>query len=462
MTLVKRYAVATTMNSLPVTRDLPVVWKGNEITFYTADNGERFISKGYKLNDAVYSIVSTNSEKAGQVRLYHTKVKYGERKTMFEYTEIQKGGLTLRKLIELQKMQKAMASDRVVDSPMQKLLNKPSRYQTQSEWIEQLFALRELQGEGNIKKFRGLDGGKPIEMLIIPKPHLNIIGNPSDPWDIIAFQFVLNGSMYRWEKEDVLMWKYSNPCGLSTTFEHMRGMAPLVSAEVLLQSMNEGDVRIATSNANSGASGFAFRKDAKGEPGPDQKREMRGQFNDIVNNNEMANKTAILSGEWGYYNIGYSVEAQKLLEQYGYGFKRMCRVFKTPAQIFDEGTGTWDNQKQAFKRWIFAKIAPNMYHLRGLLSESLIPDFGLDPETNLIDCDIMSLPEMSEDLGQLAGALEKAWGITLDDRLDALGYEPIGGKDGATRLIPNNLTPLDQLNMDIGGNLDGEVNQLNQ
>jgi phage portal protein BeeE len=462
MTLVKRFAQTIPISSqLPVRQDFNFPLRvGNEITFYTADNGERFITKGYRLNDAVFSIVSTNAEKAGQVRLYHSKVKYDQRKTLFEYAELQKGGLTIRKMIELAKMQKAMAADKVVDSPLQKLLNKPTRYQSQAEWIEQGFALRELQGEMNIKKFRDLSGKKTIEMMIIPKPHLNIIGNPSDPWDIIAYQFVLNGIQYRWEKEDVLMWKYSNPSGLSTNFEHMRGFAPLVPAEVLMQAMNEGDVRVATSNANSGASGFAFRKDVKGEPTMQQKTEMRRQFNDIVNNEDEANKTAILAGEWGYYNIGYSVEAQKLLEQYGYGFKRLCRVFKTPSQIFDEGNGTWDNQKQAFRRWIYAKIAPNMYNLRGILSDSLITEFGYDPETNLIDCDIMSLPEMSQDLGELTSALKDAWGITIDDRLDAMGYETIGGKDGATRLIPNGYTPLDQLNADIAPNLDSQIQML--
>lgn len=463
MRLLKGYAtplLVQTPLSVRQTFNLPVR-VGNEITFYSADNGEKYITKGYKLNDAVFSIVSTNSEKAGQVRLYHAKVKLSERKTLQEYNQLQKGGINERKLKELAKMQKAMVEDKMVNSPLQKLLNKPNRYQTQAEWIEQVFALRELQGEGNIKKFKGLDGNRTIEMMIIPRPHLNLVGDPNDPWNVTAYEFNLNGRIYRWDKEDVLMWKYTNPSAISPSFEHMRGMAPLLPAEVLLQGMNEGDVRIATSNANSGASGFAFRKDAKQEPTPDQKREMRTQFNDIVNNEEMANKTAILAGEWGYYNIGYSVEAQKLLEQYGTGFKRMCRVFKTPSQIFDEGNGTWDNQKQAFRRWIFAKIAPNMYNLRGLLSDSLIPEFGLDPETNLIDCDIMSLPEMSQDLKDLVSAVKDADWLTLDEKRDATGYEMMGTPASKQIYVSSSLQTLDQLNADVGGSLDNEANLLN-
>lgn len=446
----------------PVNANNFPVQVGNAITFYPADNGEKFITKGYRLNDGVFSIVSTNSEKAGQVRLYHAKVKRNERKTLHEYNQLQKGGINERVIKELVKMQKAMTEDKVVDSDLQKLLNKPTRYQTQSEWIEQIFALRELQGEGNIRKFRDVSGKKTVEMMIIPKPHLQIVGDPRDPWNIMAFEFNLYGTVYRWMKEDVLMWKYSNPCALSPTFEHMRGFAPLIPAEVLMQAMNEGDARVATSNANSGASGFAFRKDGLKEPNPEQKAEIRRQFNDTINNEEMANKTAILAGEWGYFNIGYSIEAQKLLEQYGYGFKRLCRVFKTPAQIFDEGNGTWDNQKQAFRRWIYAKIAPNMYNLRGLLSESLLPDFGLDPETHLIDCDIMSLPEMSQDLAEVTASLEKAHGLSVDQKLDVMGYPQIGGKMGSAILVPSGLTTLDELTAPVGGNLDNDLNDLEE
>jgi HK97 family phage portal protein len=434
---------------------------GNELTVYPQDSGERYITKGYNLNDGVFSIVSKNAEKAGQIRMYHAKIKRNERKTLQEYNALQKGAISEKMVKELSRMRKAMTEDYLVDSPLTKLLNRPTRYQTQSEWIEQLVALRELQGEGNIWKSRGEQGGKPLELLVIPKPHLNLIGNPDNPWDIKAYQFNLNGALYNWKKEDVLMWKYTNPTSLSNTFEHMRGLAPLSAAMILLQGMNEGDLRIATSNKNAGAYGFAFRKDmGSSVPTAAQIGDMRTQFDGIINSGEMAGKVAILSGEWGYYNIGVSVEAQKLLEQYGYGFKRLCRVFKTPAGIFDEGNATWDNQKQFYRQWVYSKIAPMIYQLRGMLSDSLLPDFGLDPEYNLIDCDVASLPELSQDLEEMSAGLEKVHGLTIDQRLQHFGYEPIGGKAGSTILIPSGFQTLDDLTLETGGNLDEEINQL--
>lgn len=409
-----------------------------------------YVEKGYKLNDAVYSIVSKNADKASQVRLYHAKVKREERKTLHEYNMIQKGSICPKVIKELNRMRKAMIDEYVVTSPLSKLLNKPTRYQSQSEWLEMMILLRELQGEANLWKARGVNG-TPGELLIIPKQHLVIRGNMNNPWDVLSYEFIINGTVYNWKKEDVVMWKYSNPSPLDSTFEHMRGMAPLESARVLMQAMNEGDVSIAAANHSRGASGFAFAKNIPNPTG-DQKIEMRRQFNDAINNEEMANKIAILAGEWGYYNIGQTLEELKSLEQYGVGFKRLCRVFKTPAQIFDEGNGTWDNQKQAYRHWIYSKIAPMVYNCRGVLNEALLKEFSLDPEKDFIDCDIMSLPEMATEVGDKADAMVKLSGIlSVNERRIELGYEPLEGNE--YDFVPDE---------DIGGGLDEDIKKLEE
>jgi HK97 family phage portal protein len=432
---------------------------GRELTVYPQDAGERYVSKGYQLNDAVYSICSKNAEKAGQVRLYHMKVKRSEQKTREEYLALQKAAITQKSLMEMNRMRKAMTEDRVADSPLAKLLNKPNRNETQGMWIERLFLFRELQGEGNIWLSR-LDGGRPLEMFSIPKPQLSLVGTGADPWQILAFKFNLSGNVYRWDPKDVMMWKYTNPVPVDNTLEHLRGLAPLAAFIVSLQGMNEADLRLATSNKNGGASGVAYRKDTLQVPTLEQAATMRKQFNDAVNSSDMVNKIAILAGEWGFFNLAMSVEQQKLLEQYGVGFKRLCRVFKTPAEIFGEGNDTYENQRQYKRSWIYDKIAPNVYQLRDMLSAKLLREFDLDPETNMIDCDIMSLPEMAEDLKDLIAAVKDAWWLTPNQKLDATGYEKSNDPNMEKIYIPNGFSPMDQVNMDIGGNLDAEQNLL--
>jgi phage portal protein BeeE len=432
---------------------------GNEITLYPLDGGERYITKGYQLNDACYSIVSKNAEKAGQIRFTHNRIKRTERKTREEYDQLTKGTITQEVLKEARRMRKAMTEDLVADSPLARFLNKPNRNQTQSEFIEQLFGLRELQGEGNIW-FPPTDG-VPLEMFAIPKPHLSLIGDMRDPWNIIAYKFTINGHQYRWEKDEVVMWKYSNPTQLTTTLDHLRGLAPLTSFMISLQGMNEGDFALAASNKNRGAYGFAYREDLTQAPTKDQVEFMRSQFDQILYDSDMIGKVGLMGGKWGYHNLGATVEAQQFMEQYSVGFKRLCRVFKTPAEIFGEGNDTYENQRQYKRTWIFDKIAPNLYNLRSLLNDKLLKSFGLDQDSHIIDCDVMSLQEMSQDLKDQVAALKDAWWLTPNQKLDATGYEKMSDPNMDKIYIPSGYSTLDQLNLDMGGSLNSDVNALN-
>jgi HK97 family phage portal protein len=436
-------------STLPIPMRQEYLRLGSDIVLYPQDNGERYLTKGLNLNDAVSTIVGKNQRKAGQVRLTHTKVKATEKKTLQDYLYLSNSKVFTREIVqEMRVMRKALVEDLIVDSPLTKLLNKPNRWQTQSEWIELMFALRELQGEGNLWLNRGPARGKILEMMVIPKPHLNLIGDNKDPWNIIAYEFNLNGKMYRWEKEDVLMWKYTNPRAIDMSLEHLRGRAPLYALMVLLQGMNEGDERVAISNKHGGASGLAYRKDnpwGKGGPAVDQTLDMRKQFNAAINNEEMANKIAILGGEWGYIEFGRTMAELKILEQYGLSFQRVANAFETPHQLFGFGNDTYENQKQYGRNWIYNKIAPNMYQFRSLLSDRLLPEFNLDPETNLIDCDVLSLPEMSQDMAELAAGVKDVWGMSINDRLKYFGMEPVEDEAvGNLRLVPSGLTNLEE------------------
>lgn len=423
------------------------------IILYTQDNGQVYIDKGYNLNDAVFSIVSRNAEKAGQVRLYHVKVKSGERKTRQEYEHLIRQPYDIKAIAEMKRMRKAMTEDRVADTPLSKLLDKPNRAQTQSEWLENLIGLRELQGEGNIWIVKGAKG-KPLELVAIPRQHVQVVADPRDPFNVQGWVLHYNEKTVRLEPEEMIMWKYSNPTTVNPSFEHLRGMPPLKSFLVQMQAMNEADNRVASANNNAGASGLLYRKDTGDMPTDKAILDgVRRQIDNTVNSSDLAGKIAWMAGEWGYLQFGKSLEELKVLEQYSIGFKRLCRVFKTPPGIFEEGNDTYENQRQYERKWIYGKIAPMIYQLRGVLNDDLIPMFGLDPERDMVDCDIMSLPELAIDLKEQVAALKDASWLTDNEKRIASGYEAINNPalDKTQR----------ELDEEAGGGLDDEINLLN-
>src|SRR6188768_1336408 len=103
-------AVAPIVGMLPINRGFEqMVRVGENVILYPQDTGERYLTKGLNLNDAVSTITGKNMRKAGQVRLTHTKVKATEKKTLQEYLHISKSKeFSSEQIREMRIMKKAM------------------------------------------------------------------------------------------------------------------------------------------------------------------------------------------------------------------------------------------------------------------------------------------------------------------------------------------------------------------
>jgi hypothetical protein len=297
-------------------------------------------------------------------------------------------------------------------------------------------------------------------MVIIPKQILALIRGAS-PWDIAEYRLLFPGGNIVQPKENIMSWRFANYVFDPVTLNHLRGQSPLDAGLLLMQSSNEGAERLIAMNKNQGVAGAVFDKSPnKGYPTPQQAQFIRSQFNDIINDPNLAGQIGWLTGDLGYIQFGLDAGQLKLLEQSDVQFKGLCNIFDVPWQLF--GTAdSYENRKQYKRDFVYDNIAPACYSLRDELNAELIPAFNLDRDRDVIDCDIMALPELGEDLKDQAAALAQVYGLTIDQRLEYFGFDPIGGDKGQMILIPSGMTTLDDLSAPIGGNLDSETNQLN-
>jgi HK97 family phage portal protein len=420
------------------------------VELYPNDNGERYVNKGYNLNDAVYSIVSKVAKKFGQVPFYHVRVKKDEKSTWREYIELTKNGISRDMLPEIKLMRKSAIDENIVDSSLSKKLANPNRYQSGSVFREQLYGFKLLHGEGNHSLIRSLDEdgamlkrGKVLEMLILPKPFLMLVGDNNDPWEVIKYVFRPGGGSIDMAKENVVMWRFPNYSFDPLNKTHLRGQAPLEAGIVLLQSLNEGNERAANMNKNAGAAGLLFNK-ALANAAPDAAKAagVRQQINSIVNNKDNSGTIAsIYGGDWQYIQFGFNADQLKLIEQYNLGFTRLCNLFDCPPGIF-MANQTYENAREAKRSLVYENIAPAAYQLRDEWNNKLIDAFELDRERHFIDCDLAALPELSEDLKEQVAALKDAHWLSIDEKRKASGYEPLGDDSGKAILVPSGMQTL--------------------
>lgn len=436
-----------------------VIGLNNGVSIYPYGKDNTYIQKGYQKNAWVYSIVSKCAKKFSQVPWYHYKIKTTERKTWAEYIALTKDRLTDPKaIIEAKKMRIKSVDQQIVDSALSKLLNKPNRNQSGAQFREQLYGFKLLTGEGNIWLTKTEKGAKPSELLIIPKQNLALVKG-MDAWDIASYKILLAGQERATAKDDLLMWRFPNYEFDPTMLTHLRGQAPLDAGLLLMQSSNEGAERLIAMNKNQGVAGLVYDKGKRDYPNAEQGAFMRRQFNSIVNDSDFAGSIAYMTGELGYIQFGLDAGQLKLLEQSDVQFKGLCNIFDVPWQLFGNAD-SYENRKQYKRDFVYDNIAVACYSLRDELNAKLISEFGLDRDRDVIDCDVMALPELSEDLKSQVETLSKAWWLTPNEAREYTGYDRSQDVNMDKVYVSGSLQTMDQVNADPGGSLSNDLNQL--
>lgn len=352
-------------------------------------------------------------------------------------------------------MRKKSVDQVVVDDGLSKLLKKPNRNYAGAAFMEQLYGYKLLTGESNLWF---PSDGKPSEMFIIPKQSLAVVKG-ADAWTIDRFKILLAGQEVPVEPKRILMWRFANYNFDPIMLTHLRGQSPLDAGLLTMQASNEGAERLVAMNKNQGAAGLVYDKAARDYPTLDQSNNMRRQFNLIVNDSDLAGQIAYLTGDLGYHKFGLDAEQLQLIEQSDASFKTLCNIFDVPWQLFGN-SDSYENRKQYKRDFIYDNIAVAAYSLRDELNASLIPLFELDRERDVIDVDVMSLPELAEDLKTQVEALGKLWQLTPNQVLEYLGWDQSKDPNMDKIYIPQSFVPLEHANLELGTSLDKDLNDL--
>jgi HK97 family phage portal protein len=457
---------------LPTVMNLPTVQQrspffntigfNNGVSIYPYGKDLTYINQGYNKNAWVYSIVSKCAKKFGQVPWYHYKIKTQERKTWAEYQQLTKDlsfVYDVKAQIELRKMRTKAVDEVVKTSPLSALIQKPNANQARAAFMENLYGYKLLTGEGNIWIPRE-ENEKPTVGVIVPKLFIGLVKG-SSPWDIAQYRMLFPGNEIGQSTDNIISWKFPNYNFDTANLTHLRGQSPLDAGLLTMQASNEGTERMAAMNHNQGVAGAVFDKARREYPTVEQAGFIRQQFNEIVNDNDLAGQIAWLTGDLGYIQFGLDAGQLQLLEQSDVQFKTLCNIYDVPWQLF--GTAdSYENRKQYKRDFVYDNIAVAAYGLRDELNSKLLPAFNLDRDRDVIDCDVMALPELSEDLKTQAETLSKLWQLTPNQVLEYIGYDPSPDPNMNVVYAPSGFVPLKDLNMDMGSNLDSEMNALNE
>lgn len=395
------------------------------------------INRGFNSNTAVYSIIKKDAKKFGSLPRY-VEPKGNEGK-----------------------------SEEVLPGKLTDLLNRPNPYQGQDAFLTLVRAFYKTCGEAFIWLNRGdtdmliddqlvtLDdeahSKKPVlEMFVLPSNQVIVVPDPDNIFGVLGYILESNIRIPI-RRVDIIHWKDVNLNFDVVSRPQLRGFSALSAGWKTLEQNNSATDAAVRMYQNSGSKGAFVNK--LGGQNPMQQSQVEKVLDQKINNIDVKGAVVAMQGDWSYHNFGLTSVDMELLKGKDYSMKELCFLLGLPFELFDSET-TYQNKEMAQKGWVINEIIPDCKQLDGEMNRVLLKAFNLEA-TATICTDFDDMPELQEDKAKQVEWLVKA-PVTVDEFREAIGYEPIGGEDGDTIIMPSGQQTITDL---IGGDGGDQIIQ---
>lgn len=420
------------------------------------------IDEGFNATTWIYAIIAKNAKKFSSIPRY----LYDEKKLMQE-----KDG-------PVNYQTKALNINKLFESDLNQLLQRPNEYQGRSQFLCALYAFYLACGEGFIWLNRGdvkmrvddqgnliersdkeQDAMPVLEMYVLPTQYVKVKSDPENVFGVTGYCLEVAGLKIQLRKNDIIHWKDLNLKFDPTTGEHLRGMPrlkPGASTVTENKEIVKGAVR---RQQNDGVKGALWTKQTTDEITPEQESQIRSVVNAKINNNDVRGAVAVLTGlEWDYIDLAANGEYLNDVKVRVKNEEELCALFDTPYLLFVASGATLANLENAKKNWINDTIIPASKELDDELNRRLLPAFKLEGKARIIS-DFTELPEMQEDMSKLVTALSSAWWLSPNQKLIAQGYEARTEPEFNEPWIIGGARPLSKVISDLEGDGFDEIDE---
>lgn len=418
------------------------------------------ISEGYKKNAVVYTIVTQSASKFGSIPV----CIYNDASTKAE--KANRNGLNFKFQMQPYPSMADMNDDRIVR--LNNLIQRPNLSQSQDAFRAECYLWKLLTGEcfiwlnrgiqfnqnfqaidvnGNIMRDSDIDKMPILEMIPLPSFLMYIIHDDSDIWNILGYQFwdTINRRNYR--KQDIIFWKNNSMSFDLSNYTHLRGISPLKSGGASLQQNNAAQWSATRAFENDGARGLLVAKyDSPEAIAPGQMDAVRNMVDRRINSHDVSGSVAPILGNWDYLDLAKS-QTLPLMDGQQYAAKQLCMIFGFPIEML-ESLATFNNRQQAKKAWLNDTIMPASLQFDGELNRVLLKSFGLQGVV-CIGSDFSGLTELQDDNLQQAQSLAQMPFLTYNEKRIAMGYPPLPNSLYDELMIPQGVTPSDQMQDDF-------------
>jgi len=420
----------------------------------TDAKAKTYIDDGYLGNADIYSIVKLSCSKFSSIPCYVYDVR--DHKSLRRYKTLAKGMLTKSALDEMSELKRKALGEVDESSDLARFISQPNEYMGQDAFLEMAYMYRIVTGGSAIYINDGNLGGEgqPVEMEVLPSQFIQIIGDGT-LFGVDSYRMV--NTNINFTAKDILYWKYPNP-DFNMSGTHLYGLSPLRAAINVMQGSNDAIRATVAMFQNQGAKGILFNNSENSPISKEEREILQAYTDENINDSNNKGRIMAINAKVGYTQIGLSATDMDLLNAIGMTRDRLCNVFQVPPGLL-EANSTFDNRAQDMKYFITNKIVPEWANFRDELNRKIKSRFK-NAENLYIDFDVQDLPELQEDMGKIVTNMMNADWLTMNEKREAMRYDPIEKPEFNTAYTTNTKVPLEEAFESTGNSLpDDEVNE---
>jgi len=416
-------------SSIPANNGFQYQLINGRLISYT-DNLTTYLTKGYNINDIIYSIVNLIMDKCRVAPwgIYEVvdetayKCLQGmQRKSSWGAKDYAMAAAYQRKALRL-----AGNPGKWAD-----LLKYPNRTETFNEFVANGIGYECLMGNNYTYATmldKGANSGLPQELNLLPAQYVNIFATDTFPSTVEKYNVNIWPTI-EYLAKDILHEKTWNP-DWQVNGNNLYGVSPLKASLKRMQNSNSGVDAQTAGFENEGVKGVLH---LKGTPGSvdgellfEEVSRLKGTMTTEWAGTSNRSRIGIGGYDMGWLPIGLSSEEMQIIEAQKWGLRMLCNPFGVPSQLLNDDQKAYNNFAEAEKSLTLRACMPRLTRKRDSLTRKAVSEWGLDKKF-VIDFDMTVYSEIQDDVKDMVQWLTPLMdrGLPLNRVLELLGLEKI-------------------------------------
>ena len=393
-----------------------------------------------KESRAARLIYSSSPEAQWSARNYKAFADEGYRKNVVAYQGINK----VTSAVAAIPFQLYRRDREVVDHPLLNLLKRPNPMQSGDALMRALTGFYMISGNSYLEM--STNGRSiPIELYALRSDRMRVV--PGDKGVPMKYLYTVGGQpSANWEvdpvtgQSDIIHIKTFHP------LDDWYGLSPIEAGAFAVDQHNESMKWMQALLQNSAQPSGALELHNDNELSDEAYNRLKAEIEEKYSGAKNAGRPMLLEGGLKWTQMGLSPQDMNIINQKYSSARDVSLALGVPPLLLNiPGDSTYNNYQEARLAFYEETVIPLAQMICEELNNWLVPRFGDGLELRL---DLEAIPAIAEKRRELWTMADNSTDLTINERRELKGYEPIPGGD--TVYLPATSLPLD-----TGGNGEG-------